>query len=88
MIVLKNLAREFEIDAHKLRAILREQFGQHKRWRWPDDKDQELIKIRAFLKARPSRSTRKTPKKAGVVYAPTTSAQLKPKAKARRATVH
>lgn len=49
MIVLKQLAREYDIDPYKLRAILRDEFGVRRRWRWEED-EPDLKKVRAFLK--------------------------------------
>jgi hypothetical protein len=51
MIVLKHLAREFNIDPFKLRRMLRDKYGDAKgrRWRW-EDSDKELVRIRSYLK--------------------------------------
>lgn len=52
MIVLKNLAREFNADTRRLRAQLRPKFGNKRRWRWDEgngDDAQELTNIRQFL---------------------------------------
>ncbi len=50
MIVLKVLAREFDMDPYKLRGELRRKFGVRRRWRW-DEEDRELKKVREFLKS-------------------------------------
>lgn len=49
MIVLKQLAREFDVDPYKLRMMLRTEFGVRRRWRW-EEEDQDLKKVRVFLK--------------------------------------
>jgi hypothetical protein len=49
MVVLKHLAREFDLNPPALRRILRDEFGYHKRWQWKTEDDPELIKIRQFL---------------------------------------
>ena len=49
MIVLKQLAREFDMDPYKLRMTLRNEFGVRRRWRW-EEEDPDLKKVRAFLK--------------------------------------
>lgn len=50
MIVLKHLAREFNIDPHKLRMILRSLNlePKNRRWKWEEDSEQ-LNKVRAHL---------------------------------------
>jgi AraC-like DNA-binding protein len=50
MIVLKDLAREFDMDPHKVRAILRDKFGEPRgrRWRWDED-DRQLTEARKLL---------------------------------------
>ncbi len=56
MILLKHLAREYDIDPYKLRQLLRKKFPDlkppegYRRWRWEDPQHPDLIKIRAFLK--------------------------------------
>lgn len=49
MIVLKHLAREFDLDPRKLRQRLRKQFGTNRRWQWHDETDPHLIEVKAFL---------------------------------------
>ena len=53
MIVLKNLANEFNQDPYSLRMRLRKQFGIRRRWRW-DEADpldaHHLKEVREFLK--------------------------------------
>jgi len=52
MIVLKNLARDFDMDPYRLRQLLRTQFGKRRRWRWNPDipEDQAALKeVRDFL---------------------------------------
>jgi hypothetical protein len=52
MIVLKSLAREFDIDPHKLRALLRKKFDSPtgRRWKW-DEKDPELKIVRETIRS-------------------------------------
>lgn len=52
MIVLKHLARDFDIDPYALRMKLRKHFGIRRRWRWDPDKPEDqahLEKVRKFL---------------------------------------
>lgn len=50
MIVLKHLAREFKLDPHKLRKLMRENFKIPAGRRWQYDEDsKELKKIRQQL---------------------------------------
>jgi hypothetical protein len=51
MIVLKTLARRYTCDPHKLRRLLRKQFGyaKTKRWKWENENNAELKKITAYL---------------------------------------
>lgn len=59
MIVLKNLARDYDIDPYALRMKLRKKFGIRRRWRWPDESDPHLIQVREYLKksVAPSKKT-------------------------------
>lgn len=50
MIVLKNLARDYDIEPYTLRMKLRKKFGIRRRWRWPDEDDPHLKKVREYLK--------------------------------------
>jgi hypothetical protein len=54
MIVLKHLAREFNLNPTAMRRILREKFGYHKRWQWTPE-DPELAEVRKFLSSLPSK---------------------------------
>lgn len=49
MIVLKNLVREFDINPHKLRQILRDKFGVKHAWRWKDENDKQYKKVRQHI---------------------------------------
>lgn len=49
MIVLKQLAREFDMDPYALRMKLRKQFGVRRRWRW-EENDPQLKAARDFLR--------------------------------------
>jgi len=56
-IVLKHLCREYDMDAFKLRKVLRKEFGkpESKRWKWDQNNKAEaaaLAKVRSFLSAR------------------------------------
>lgn len=52
MIVLKHLVREFNINPHKLRQILRDKFGVKHAWRWKDENDKQYKKVRQYLMER------------------------------------
>ena len=50
MVVLKDLAREFDMDPHKIRLILRQKMGypQGRRWRW-EEGDPQLEEAKKLL---------------------------------------
>ena len=58
MIVLKELAREFELDPYKVRMLLRTKFKRRpqQHWRW-EDNDPELKVVREVLKAHARKDT-------------------------------
>lgn len=50
MIVLKHLAREFDVEPYPLRGALRKaglEPDEKRRWRWPDKKDENYKKAAA-----------------------------------------
>ena len=49
MIVLKHLAREFDVPPPKLRKLLRTKFGLQRSWRWNDVNDKHYRKVHAYL---------------------------------------
>lgn len=53
-IVLKHLAKEFNMDDYPLRQILRQEFGKPKsgRWSWDDKTNKEYKAIHQFLTER------------------------------------
>lgn len=57
MILLKHLAREYDVDPRKLRSRLRKKFGKHSRWQWKDESDPELVNVRIFLSQSSGKTT-------------------------------
>lgn len=52
MIVLKHLAKEFDMDPYPLRMKLRKHFGIRRRWRWDENNPADmksLKEVREFL---------------------------------------
>ena len=51
VIVLKHLARAYDLSPYRLREKLRQKFGKHPkgRWKWPSAEDPDYKKVIEFL---------------------------------------
>lgn len=60
MVLLKHLAREFDMSPARIRKLLRHNFEHNGRWRW-EENDPQLLQIRHHLSANTSTPRQSTP---------------------------
>lgn len=60
MVLLKHLAREFDMSPARIRKLLRHNFEHDGRWRW-EENDPQLLQIRHHLSVNTSTPRRSAP---------------------------